>query len=149
MANGSFCVAHPVSGKPVELLETRLTAEHIKAGQFIWYDGFTVMSYWSCPAVIIKVNRKKKTFRVMSLDDFVPSDVDYDFAVDENSDFPRQTMRIIELARVDAYLKAQRQKLVGSVDDAERAVLHARGKLSSFDRGVEALNLKEELPGDS
>jgi hypothetical protein len=142
MTAGSFYVNHPVSGKPVELKEERLTAENVKVGQFLWYDGMTSVSWWSCPAIVTKVDKKKKTFKVMSLDDFVEQGTWYNFHVDENSDFSRQTMRVVPPERVAGYVEAQKTKLSGKVAEAEKDLIFARKKLEEFNDAAVKLNLK-------
>ncbi|MBY0538706.1 hypothetical protein K2P47_04920 [Patescibacteria group bacterium] len=142
MAAGSFFVNHPVNGKPVEIKAERLTSENVTVGQFLWYDGTTSMSWWSCPAIVTKVDNKKKTFQVMSLDDFVEQGSVYDFHVDENSDFSRQTMRVVSLEKVTEYLQVRQRKLSTEVSDAEQALILAKGRLEEFSKAVTKLNLK-------
>jgi len=137
----TFTVAHPVHGKPVEL-KNRLLPEHIKVGRLLWFDGLMTISSWSCPAVITKVHTEHRTFQVRSLDDFKVLDSQYNFAVDENSCFSRQTMRLVDNSDVIAYFQRQQGHLNSVVSSTGHLHDTAKAAAATFADDVAKLGLQ-------
>ncbi len=103
-------ISDEISGKP-RVIENPLLAEHVVPGTYFWYNGFTSIGSWSCPAVITKVDAKKRRFRVRSLDDMREQNQWYDFDVDKDSSASRQTMRLVPFERVQLYLVQRKKRL--------------------------------------
>lgn len=136
----SITITDEISGKPV-VIERPLLAEHIKVGQVLWYNGFTSVGHWDCPAIITRVNQSKKQFRVRSLDDMVEQDQWYPFSADKDPSGSRKTMRVVEPSEVKAYLDAQRPALVKAVEDKKASLQRAGAKLKHFDEILATLKI--------
>lgn len=132
-----------ISGKPV-VIENPLLAEHVEVGRFLAYSGYTSVGQWNCPAVITKVDRTKKQFRVRSLDDMIEQDQWYGFSTENDHTGSRSTMRLIERPDVDAYLERRRESLTESVEEAKRDVVAAEAKLATFDKNSKMLGFAKE-----
>lgn len=118
-----------------------LQPEDIKVGAFIWYSGETVMSGWDCPAVITKVDKRRKLFWVKSLDDGLDQSQSYDFDVNSNSASSRKNMRLSDAEEVGAYMRQRLKRIRENVADAERQAK----KLAAEGNKYEAL-LAQLLP---
>lgn len=137
---GAITIADEISGKPV-IIENPLLPEHVRLNQLLWYYGYTSMGGWDCPAVIVKVNRKKQLFRVRSLDDMRDQDQWYSFDAGKDSSSSRETMRLATQKEVKAYLEARKKRIEDKVDAARRALSETQDLLEKFNTGVASLRL--------
>ncbi len=128
-----------ITGKPV-VIERPLLAEHVKVGRLIWYSGYTSLGEWDCPAIITRVNKSRRLFRVRSLDDMVEQSQWYDFSHRRNSCASRQTMRLTDTTEVKAYLDKHRPHLAAVVENKKASLERAVADLNYFDKLLATLN---------
>ena len=103
----------------------------IQKDALIWYHGRMSLGSWNCPAIVTDVDKKKRLFHVMSLDDFEKQPQDYEFDLTEYSPESRRSMRPASNAEVRQYLIEVERQFVALVRDASRRDLSgARSKLN-------------------
>ncbi len=131
---------HPISGKPITI-ENPLLAEHVQVGRLLWYWGFTSVSEWNCPAVIVKVDEQKRQFQVCSLDDMRDQDQWYDYSTDKGAPTSRMTMRVATPEEVQKYLDGRRIYLGKDIETTKRAHDEAKKTAEDFDHRRKLLSL--------
>lgn len=112
---------------------SNVTPKDIKAGAFIWYSGETVMSGWDCPAVITKVDKRRKLFWVKSLDDGLDQSQSYDFDVKSNSSSSRKNMRPSDADEVGAYMRQRLKRIRENVTDAENKAKKLAAEANTYE----------------
>ncbi len=136
----SIVITDEISGKPI-VIKQPLLAEHIKVGQWLWYNGFTSTGGWDCPAIITQVRVRRKEFRIRSLDDMVEQDQWYGFSISEDGSDSRKTMRLITASVAKAYLNVRRKALAENVATMKDALARTEVKLKHFDEVRAALKI--------
>ncbi|HEY0979335.1 MAG TPA: hypothetical protein VGE23_00635 [Candidatus Paceibacterota bacterium] len=129
----SIILKDPVSGELVTI-ENPLLPEHIEVGRLFWYSGYTSTSSWDCPAVITRVNKRRKTFRVRSLDDMSEQAEEYDFAHTGEYADSRGSMRLVPSIQIKAYVAKQRAALATHVLEAKARLSSRKAALAIFDK---------------
>ena len=100
----------------------------IKEGLIVWWAAERTMHEWSCPAVITHVGRK--SFRVISLDDFKESgELRMNDEVDQSS---RHEMRASSLEEVKEYFKKRERQLDDLIQKKKRDLADAEENLRDF-----------------
>ncbi len=112
----------------------KLPANHIKVGAFIWYSGRTSIGSWDCPAVITRVNSRKRTFRVRSLDDMLEQTQVYDFDISEHTPDSRLTMRPIDPSIAVNYMRSMGEQLANEHASLEQQIEEKAKALAKFRR---------------
>lgn len=136
----SLAMKHPISGRPITI-ENPLLAEHVEVGRLLWYWGFTSVLRWDCPAIITKVDKKKRAFKVRSLDDMKEQDQWFTFSTEEHSPTSRMTMRVVTSEEVASYLDAHGKHLKEDAALAKRAYERAEKAVQNFNSQRAALKL--------
>lgn len=116
-----------------------LKPSHIKAGALIWYSGSTSTFSWDCPAVITKVDEKKKEFWVRSLDDMRDQHQKYHFKKNLYGSGSRESMRPASREEVARYLVKQKAAWEADYMDAQDAFDTAKRNFEQFRKGLAAL----------
>lgn len=144
-ATATRTIRDEISGKP-RTISNPLLAEHIKVGTYFWYDGFTSAGSWSCPGVVTRVNTKKRTFKVRSLDDMIEQDVQYPFDAKKDPSSGRNTMRIVDDETVRLYLVERKKSLEMDVRHKRTAAESADASLALFLEEAKKLNIDLDKP---
>ena len=129
----SVILKDPVSGEPVTI-ENPLLPEHIEVGRLFWYSGHTSTSSWDCPAVITRVNKRRKTFRVRSLDDMTEQAEEYDFTHTGEYADSRGSMRLVPFLQIRAYVTKQSVTLATHVLEAKARLSSREAALATFEK---------------
>lgn len=129
-----------VSGAPRTIVDP-LKEEHIEKDRLLWYDGYTSIGGWSCPAIITMVDKKGKRFKVRSLDDMKEQTQWYDFSVKKDSSSSRMTMRLVTNEVVATYLGSRRKQMITSLGYAQDEVAAQKKRLKHFDSVQKTLKL--------
>ena len=137
---GTNSIRDEISGELI-VIQNPLLAEHIKVGTLLWYQGYTSISGWNCPAIITRVDKGKKRFRVRSLDDMMEQEEWYEFSISKHSSGSRQTMRLVEAAEVKAYLEQRRPRLQQVVEEKKSSLQRAEASLEHFDSILASLKI--------
>jgi len=105
-----------------------LEKKDMKKGLIIWWVAERIMSGWSCPAVITHVGRK--SFRVISLDDFKESgELRMNDEADQSS---RHEMRVSSLEEVKEYFKKRERQFDDLIQKKKRDLADAEENLRDF-----------------
>ena len=128
----SITITDEISGRPI-VIENPLLPEHIKVDTLFWFNGFTSTGGWSCPAIITKVDKRNKRFRIRSLDDMREQDGWYSFSADKDLSGSRKTMRLVDRKEVNAYLDRHRSNLEQNVESERASLREAEANLKTFD----------------
>lgn len=136
----SITVRDEISGQP-RIIENPLLAEHVKTGCLLWYDGTTSIGRWDCPAVITTVDKKKRRFRVRSLDDMREQNQWYEFSISEHSPGSREVMRLSNEAEVKQYLDRRQRVIELGIADHRKSLASAEDSLTHFKEIRENLKL--------
>jgi hypothetical protein len=136
----SITIRSPIDGAPI-VIENPLLPEHIEIGRLIWYNGFTTTFEWDCPAIITRVNKNNKLFRVRSLDDMKEQDQWYKFSIEDDNSSSRESMRLTEIEDVRAYIADARKHLESRITRAKSSLDRAKKDLVHFDRARAGLSL--------
>jgi len=129
----SLTIRHPINGSDV-VIENPLLQEHIQEGRLLWYWGFTSTGSWNCPAIITRVSKRLRGFRVRSLDDMREQRQWHPFSCRESSPTSRQTMRLASDEEVRNYLIDRRTELDRTLRDASHAQALAEEAIANFDK---------------
>lgn len=127
----TFTYSSDIDGTPITI-ENPLLPEHIKIGQILWYEGFTSMFSWSCPAIITQVDDTRKVFRVRSLDDMREQSQEYAFSVDDDHSTSRKSMRLVDTEVVKKYLVERKEIFRLSVKRARESLREEVRKANHF-----------------
>lgn len=127
----SITIVDEISGSP-RVIKNPLRPRHIKTGRLIRFDGFTSTGGWNCPAIIVRVDRKRRRFRIRSLDDMQIQDCWYDFSLNKHAHSGRKTMRLIDTETVVTYLKGQAETLALQVKLSQTELRADRARLKHF-----------------
>jgi hypothetical protein len=127
-----------VSGNPIRI-DQPLLADHVRVGVLLWYQGQnSIGEQWSCPAVIVDINKTKKRFLICSLDG--KREEWYDSSLQEDSPFQRQTMKHVDLAKVRNFVNQHKEQLDDMVSNAKRNLTYAKTYVSSYKRALKKLD---------
>lgn len=104
---------------------------------YIWYSGTTSLLTWSCPAKIVIVNDKARTFQIMSLDDMKVQSQVYSFDIDDYSPQSRRSMKPTTNEKVVAYLRTNLQRSESSLNDLISNYVKSERELKTQIRNIE------------